>query len=363
MPTRRDTFRDGSARVPLTTTLMMTFGLLVMGCDKIQIPQMDQPVAQPAPPSPTAPGAVAPTLPVATPDVIPGVPSSAPAQVDNAQALAAFVKKAKTGRLTEFDLNDFSKIEGTAGLDEIRELKFAGAVDTSLVHLSRFTKVTSLTLDGCVVSNAVGAVIKDLPDLQVLGLNYTSVNDQVILAIASKPGLVELRLAKTGITDAGLNELEKLHNLEILDITGTQITGAGFERFRDHRKLRELRASECRMLQSEAFKFLTGSPLEVLELNATGIADPAMVFISKMKRLKKLTIGDCAISDEGIKKLVGLKDLEYIDVHNLGGVSGVLFQKLIPCKNLKHVNVRATRITPADCLKFEKLHPGCEIVR
>ncbi|MDB5337826.1 MAG: dynein regulatory complex subunit 6-like isoform, partial [Planctomycetaceae bacterium] len=293
---------------------------------------------------------------------VPGPGPTAPAQVDNAQAIAAFIKKTKTDRLNELDLNEFAKVEGTEGLDEIHDLKLAGVMDTGLVHLSRFTKVTSLTLEGCTVTNAVGAVIQGLPELRILNLNSNPIDDQVMAVIASKPSIVELRLANTGLTDLGLNELEKLHDLEILDVSGTNITGAGFERFRDHKKLRALYANRCRQLQSEAFKFLAGCPLETLEVNATAVSDPGMVFIGKLKKLKKLSIGECGISDFGINKLVGMKDLEYIDVHNLV-VSKALFQKLAPCKKLTYVNVRGTGISPADCVKFKTSHPECQIVR
>ncbi|MES2790152.1 MAG: hypothetical protein V4719_11055, partial [Planctomycetota bacterium] len=202
MPTRRDTHRHCSARFLSPPTLMLVMGLLLAGCDKIQIPEMGQPAA----PAPVA-APVTPT-PVATP-----MPTVL-AKPDTKQLVAAFLEKAKTQGLKDQDLIDLSNAEGTDGFDQVQELRLGGEItDAGVSRLGKFPKLATLDLSNSKVSSVGLEVVKNLPSLQVLRLSQTAADDRVMPIIAQNPGIKELYLSNTATTDFGLNELEKLDEL------------------------------------------------------------------------------------------------------------------------------------------------------
>lgn len=359
MPTRRDTRHCRPVRLTTWTLLSLLTGVLTTGCDKIQIPEVVQ-QAQPAPqPSAAAspPPGNAPVQPAPATTPMPAAP------VDHKTVVAAFVKKSKTQNLTDRDLIEVTEGGAPGDFDEVKELRLAGAeiTDAGAARLSKFSKLTTLEMGTTGVTNVGIEVVKDLPELTSLGLSHTRADDRIMSTIASNPSIKELRLAQTPITDFGLNELEKLKNLESLDINHTSINGSGFEGFRGHKNLKTLIAHHS-AIQNESLKFLVNCPIEVLELDQSGISDPGMVFIGRMKKLKKLSISFSSIGDAGVHKLGVMKDLEYVNVRNDPGISKLLFQKLMPCKNLKYVNVNGTLISATDCAKLRQLKPGCEVV-
>src|SRR5205807_9451030 len=66
-----------------------------------------------------------------------------------------------------------------------------------------------------------------LTDLQVLDLSSTGVTDRGLRYLAPLKKLRTLGLARTRVTDAGLNEIKGLTGLLSLDLTGTKVTAAG----------------------------------------------------------------------------------------------------------------------------------------
>ncbi len=356
MPTRHYAYNLSATRNVVPALLIVAVACLAAGCDKIQIPEVGQ---QAAP-------AVAPVAPVAAPVQ---APVEAPKAVtapppDPKAAVTAFLKKSKTEVLLDRDLVEITSAEGAEGFELVEELHLGGQgiTDEGVSRLSKFSKLNKLELAGSKVTVAGLEVIKELPELQFLGLNNTQTDDRIMSTIAAHPGIKELYLASTAVTDVGLNELEKLDDLEVLDITSTGITGAGFQRFKGHKHLRSLIAQRSG-LQNEALKFLVGCPIEVLEIDMSGVSDPGMIHVGKMKQLKRLSFGFSSISDAGIQKLGVMKDLEYVNARNCAMVSSLLFKKLMTCKKLTYVCVVGTRITATDCANLKKLIPACEIVK
>ncbi len=358
MPTRRDTRFPRARKKAVSAVLMMLTGLWLAGCDKIKIPEVVQQAAAPAPvATPAAPAAAAPVAPVAaTPEVPQG-------KMDHKELVKAFYAKSKSFALTDRDIIEVTK-EGEPGdFDEVKELRLSGAeiTDAGVSKLGKFTKLTTLDLSSSKATVEGMQVIKQLPELEYIGLSSTTADDRILVTIGSHPSIKEVALSSTGITDFGINELEKLNDLESLDISHTGVTGKGFEKFKGHKNLKKLVAHHSG-LQSEALKFLANCPIETLEIDQAGVGDAGMRYIGQMKKMKRLSMSFSSISDLGIKQMGTLKDLEYINVRNDAHISRFLFQKLMPCKNLKYVNVNGTLISATDCAALMKLKPGCEVV-
>jgi len=110
---------------------------------------------------------------------------------------------------------------------------------------------------------------KPLPELRGVYLDHTAVTDAGVERLKGLIQLEELRLKATRITDAGLKHLEGLSQLQLLDLERNNVTDAGLE----HLKLL--------------------SHLKVLRLDSTMVTDEGA------KKLQR-ALPKCEISHEGI---------------------------------------------------------------
>ena len=118
---------------------------------------------------------------------------------------------------------------------ELRWLDFAftQVTDQGLRSLKGCRKLQRLSLEGTrVTDEGLKNLVPHFPDLSELDLALTSVTDRGLEQVIRCPRLKTLYLTKTQITDAGLAELEKLRQLELVDLQGTPVTPAGVARFR-----------------------------------------------------------------------------------------------------------------------------------
>lgn len=358
MPQQRQNLLCCSSR-PAVSVILGAALMVLVGCDKIQIPQMgQQPAAAPTTPAPgAAPAAqVAPNAPAAGVDGI-----AQTAKPDPKAVVAAFLEKANTlGAIEDQDLLKVTEL--TEGLEDVKELKLAGdkITDAGVARLSKFPKLANLDLSTTRVTNDGIAVIKDMPELRSLGLGHTAIDDRSMGLIGQQIALKELVLSKTSVSDFGLAQLADLENLEVLDISDTRMTGSGFEKFRKNKHLRVLRCQHS-AIQNEAYKYLANCPIEELNADVTGLNDTGFIFIAKMSKMQRLSAEFCGVTDLSVNKMVVMKDLESVSFRNNSGISAVLFNKLVKCKKLKSVNAVGTRINGTDVAKLAKLLPGCKV--
>ncbi|MEW4563650.1 hypothetical protein AB1K70_14045 [Bremerella sp. JC770] len=159
--------------------------------------------------------------------------------------------------------------------------KFGAFIETS--NDERITKV-SLSGPGLIQgvtrgTDEVVCLAADLPHLEILYLNSSSVTDDGLSCLTRASKLRWLSLNLTGVTDAGLAHLKSISGLERLRLYRTRITDDGL-------------------------KHLTGlSQLEVLDLSETDITDQGLEHLSSLARLKKLDLRGTKVSDAGAAKL------------------------------------------------------------
>ncbi len=356
MPERNHEFPSSRLRSAAATALCLGIAILV-GCDKLQIPQVGQPAAAPVVPAGGSPPTTTPASGIAAVD-----PPAPPATASAKDIVAAFLEKAnKPGGVADQDL--IAVTELTEGLDVVTELKLSGAgvTDVGVARLPKFPKLSTLDLSTTQITGPGIVVLKELPELRKLGLGHTLIDDKAMENVGELKGLQELNLSRTAVTDRGMAELGKLDDLEALDISESiTITGTFFQNLKSNKKLKVLRAHHT-ILRGDAMKFLANCPIEELNLEATAMTDVGMLTIGKMNKLQILNLGHCNITDEGIKKMVVMKDLETVSFRNNNAVSNLLFAKLMKCKKLKYVDVTGTRINAADVAKLAKLLPECQV--
>jgi beta-lactamase regulating signal transducer with metallopeptidase domain/protocatechuate 3,4-dioxygenase beta subunit len=183
-------------------------------------------------------------------------------------------------------------------------------------------------------------------DGEVVTVTASRVADDKLLGqLATLPKLRELHIEVTkGITAVGLGNLAKLKSLEKLSLYEVNVEeqGMGDDVIRavvDLPALRELSISECGTTDAGVKLLERMTQLTSLSLYQEGrLTDAALESIGKLSRLKSLSLdryvstarlGTMRFSAEGIRRLMGLKELEKL--HLVG------------------------HEVPADCLDFPKL--------
>lgn len=165
------------------------------------------------------------------------------------------------------------------GLTNLKHLSLHGTrvTDAGLKHLAGLTKLESLYLSGTQVTQAGFAHLQGLTKLQRLELDESNVSDLGPLARhLSRAPLHQLSLTRTPITDAGLEPIKGLAQLEFLCLSRTGITDAGLPHLQD-------------------LKLLTR-----LELNETLITDVGVKSLEQHVRLKHLDADDTQVTTEAI---------------------------------------------------------------
>jgi hypothetical protein len=97
---------------------------------------------------------------------------------------------------------------------------------------------------------------------------------------AAIPGLRELHLKNTPLTDKGLEALSKAPWLEHLDLSGTKVRGMAFSKFSEH------------------------STLQKLDVTNTQVGDDTLEHLLRFK-LKDLNLEGTTVSDFGLEKVRG----------------------------------------------------------
>ena len=120
------------------------------------------------------------------------------------------------------------------------------------------------------------------------------------------------------ITDAGLKHLAGCEKLELLNIggNGDGITGTGFESLGQCKSLRELTLNALPKIEGQNLRFLSKLKfLENLRLSGCkGVKDADLEWVGQMTQLKSLHLGRTSVTNAGMPKLLGLRNLTHLIV-------------------------------------------------
>jgi hypothetical protein len=158
------------------------------------------------------------------------------------EQLGAQVTLNSEGRAKVVDLSskpvgdsDLVLLEGLEALEDL-DLSGTDVTDAGLVHISDLTSLRKLNVGAGLMkpSNLTDAgleQLKNLHQLEQLVLSGAKITDDGLAQLAPLKNLQRLYLFQTRITDAGLEHLEGLQNLEILRVGRTAVTQEAAEEF------------------------------------------------------------------------------------------------------------------------------------
>lgn len=164
-------------------------------------------------------------------------------------------------------------------------------------------------------------VFAALPNLDSLDLSWVDVSDCPLEKLATARNLRSVRLSGDSdsalISDRSLERISKLrqiHTLELVLCNG--VTPYGLQSLRKMPQLRELAFQDFDAANDESLALLADLPqLESLELENLRISSIGCSPISKLTRLKSLSLSDCDVDDSVLAMLRPLKSLTELGLY------------------------------------------------
>ena len=253
-------------------------------------------------------------------------------------------------------------LEGTrisdAGLQQLSDLKLVGlnlelcpqVTDEGLRHLRPLKRLRTLILAETGVTNAGLKHLAENPSILSLELELCDgITDDACEILGSMTQLRSLGLKKSGfekrgISDAGLPKLNRLSQLEVLNLYGNKVTDAGLTHLQPLSQLQELNLSLLNITDAGLESLKPLAALERLDLlYSEGFAGPRLtngmvVFLEPLVNLTRLNLTGSKLTDAGLDQLKSLK-------------------------NLKTLQLARTNVTSEGIQSFRSAIESCEIIK
>lgn len=218
-------------------------------------------------------------------------------------------------------------------------LEHTAHTDAGMTHIAALKQLRILTL-GRLVDVGLGELAA-LEHLHTLHIISTSVTDAGMKALPRLKALRTLTILSSGggVSDAGLNELGKmtqlqalslrhttlkhehlqvlgrLKQLESLDLFWTDTTDAGLKELAGLTQLRSLNLGWNYQVTDAGLTAVSGlKQLETLRLDKTKVTEAGLKELAGLKHLRTLSFGDTRVTDAGLAELAGLEQLQSLRV-------------------------------------------------
>ena len=228
------------------------------------------------------------------------------------------------------------QIQSLQSRTDLKELVIWGGPMTKdrLEPISRLTWLTGLVLGEMPVDDGIFEYLAPLRNLEYLAIAYTNIQGD-FTTLSGLP-LKDVRLEGCRrVGDLCAKTLATFPTLRQLEIHMTGLTDSGLKHFEN-------------------------SHLEVLWLGPR-ITDTGMKMVGTMRRLRHLDVCAHLVTDDGVRELIALPDLEVLWLTRCRITDDVI-PLLADCRNLRELNVRHTEVTDQGIERLRQALPHCRIV-
>lgn len=144
--------------------------------------------------------------------------------------------------------------------------------------------------------------------------SHRDIHDSDLAGLENLTGLERLRLDESMITDAAMDYIKPLKQLQSLSLSKTRVTDAGLAELRGFDSL-EMLWLDCTQISDESLRTVASLPkLQSLSLYKDYITDKGLIDLGKMSQLRTLSLDETQITDAGLKHLRSLTGLDYLSV-------------------------------------------------
>jgi hypothetical protein len=232
-----------------------------------------------------------------------------------------------------------------------------GAVD----YVHHVTSVSLYSYDRP-VSDAVLEHVSKLPQLERFEVPGSRLTGDGLIKLRSLSRLRQLNVSDTLIVDADLIHLASLTRLEELDLSKNDLTDAGITHLKNLTSLKSLLLDHNPITGSGLVILKTFPHLEELDLSETSVTDSGLKHLAGSTSLRKLSLGCAAITDAGLAHLKGLSNLAELDL----SITRVTDAGLVHLKGLPKLSVLhlyGTDVTFDGEKELKLALPGLKITR
>ncbi|MBN2588988.1 MAG: sigma-70 family RNA polymerase sigma factor [Sedimentisphaerales bacterium] len=233
-------------------------------------------------------------------------------------------------------LPDSFSDEGLSYLGRMSKLKHLDRVggtytDKGVAELAKCKRLESLVINSRNVTDESLRYISELKNLESLSVIKPDISDEGIKYIAKLTNLKQLNISGKRLTNKAIEELAPLKSLIELAIGGDAISVSGLKHLNNFKNLKYLNMQGIKQDNSEIMDIsgLTELVDMILFLNAemnyrdgslSNIArfrDEDWACLANLTKLNRLQISGFGITDNGMKYLSGLKNLESLSIQCL----------------------------------------------
>ena len=258
------------------------------------------------------------------------------------------------------------------GLSKMAGLKSLGLVDCialteGCAHLlSGLRHLESLSLFSShnIGKSGIRALIDAFPNLKWVDLGQTQVDDDGVQKLLSL-SVESIAIRCTRITDQAFHKAELCGTLTDIDAAQCLISDTTVMFLAKCRKLEAVNFAFCKILSTGCVDHLL-QMRELKRLDLSGcrrIDGNSLGRLSNLENLTNLTLLRTLVTDEAVRAISCLKNLEYLDLFGCKGITPRALEIAIEFKNLKKVRISDSGITQAlSITAVREKFPGIEWV-
>lgn len=171
----------------------------------------------------------------------------------------------------------------------------------------------------------------------------------------------EVRNATDVFSDDDFRRLSALAELQLLDLSGGQMTDAGMEVIKRFQSLTYLNLQLQSGITDRGFAHLRGSTrFTGLHLDRTSIGDAGVAELAGNAGLELLILRGTKVTDAALDTIAGFSKLKVLGLQQTA-ITPLGLAKLTRLKQLTQLNLRGTNVTEADVKKLATALPKCKI--
>jgi len=253
--------------------------------------------------------------------------------------------------------------------------------DAGVLSIAGNKKLESLHIYGKQLTDCGMAVVAKLPELKNLTWESANTTGEGLMHLRHHPQLSNLNILGTTASDVGFEHLSTCPNLEELSIDGPNtLTGRGISALA-RLNLKYLVFSESPLSKDAIVPLSDLTTLKDVTLTGPLSAED-LAHLSSLVELQYLGLEECKLTREGFEKLTPLKQLANLNVDMTGladedmeiltlftelrlvvlrhnsAVTDVGLMKLVGMKQLTGVDIEGTKITSEGVKEFKRLAPN-----
>lgn len=226
-------------------------------------------------------------------------------------------------------------------------------------------EITGVDLRNAWLTDADLEKLARLPNLESIQLGYTKITDLGLekLTPLENVKVLDLRYAEN-ITDAGIAHLRHWTGLEHLDVRGTKVTSSLFEHLSKMRKLRFLDVAHTRVSDERFEELIHLERLERFAFGGNKMSGVALPLLESLPSLRELDVSgeqrtdsglwSVSVTDFNIEAIARLRRLEALDLGETD-ISDRGVARLAELKDLRELDLSGTRVTGKGIAALAKL--------